>query len=48
MGLDKISQTGIQNDMPTAVIRSKAKPKVEFQYGGRFLETGNTYISAAG
>jgi len=33
--------------MPTAVIRSKSKPEVEFKYGGRlFFQTGNTYISA--
>jgi len=38
----------VQNDMPTAVIWSKSKPEVEFQYGGRlFLETINSYISAA-
>jgi len=38
----------VQNDMPTAVIWSKSKPEVEFQYGGRlFLETRNSYISAA-
>ena len=34
------------NDMPTAVVRSNAKPEVEFQYGGRlFFQTGNSYIS---
>ena len=27
-------------------IRSKSKPELEFQYGGRFFETGNSYISA--
>jgi len=33
--------------MPTAVIQSKSKPEVEFQYGGRlFFETGSSYISA--
>jgi len=31
--LDKISQTGA-DDMSTAVIWSKSKPEVEFQYGG--------------
>ena len=34
--LNKISQTGIsQNDMSTAVIWSKSKPDVEFQYSER-------------
>ena len=34
--------------MPTAVMRSKVKPEVEFQYGGRlYFETGNSYMSAA-
>ena len=28
----------VQNDMSTAVIWSKLKPEVEFQYGGRFGE----------
>jgi len=28
----------VQNDMLTAVIRSKSKPDVEFQYGGRLGE----------
>jgi len=28
----------VQNDMPTAVIRSKSKPDLEFQYGGRLDE----------
>jgi len=28
----------VQNDMSTAVIWSKSKPDVEFQYGGRFGE----------
>jgi len=38
----------VQNDMPTAVLWSKSKPEVEFQYGGRlFFETRNSYISAA-
>ena len=37
----------VQNGMPTAAIRSKAKPEVEFQNGGRlFLETGSSCISA--
>jgi len=37
----------MQNDMPTAVMWSKSKPEVEFQYGGRlFFQTGNSYISA--
>jgi len=34
--LDKISQIGA--DMSTAVIWSKSKPDVEFQYGGRLGE----------
>jgi len=34
--LDTISQTGA--DMSTAVIWSKSKPEVEFQYGGRLGE----------
>ena len=33
--------------MPTAVIWSKSKPEIEFQYGGcLFFKTGNSYISA--
>jgi len=28
----------VQNDMSTAVIRSKSKPDLEFQYGGRLDE----------
>ena len=33
-----------QNDTP----RSRSKPEVEFQYGGRlYFETGSSYISAA-
>jgi len=33
--------------MPTAVILSKSKPEVEFQYEERlFFQTGNSYISA--
>ena len=34
----------VQNDMPTAAIW---KPEVKFQYGGRFFESGNSYISDA-
>jgi len=38
----------LQYDMPTAVIWSKWKQEVEFQYGGRlFFESRNSYISAA-
>jgi len=38
----------VQNDMPTAIMWSKPKLEVEFQYGGRlFFETGNSYTSAA-
>jgi len=29
-------RTLVQNDMFIAVLRSKSKPEVEFQYGGRF------------
>ena len=37
----------VQNDMPTAVIRLKPKPEVEFQYDGRlFFESGNSCNSA--
>jgi len=37
----------LQNDMPMTINRSKPKPKVKFQYGGRpFAETGNSFISA--
>jgi len=33
--------------MPMTVNRSKSKPEVEFQYGGRlFAETGSSNISA--
>ena len=36
----------IENRIPMAVIRSKSKPEVEFQNGGRlFLETGRSNIS---
>ena len=38
----------MQNSVPITVMWSKLKPEVEFQYGGRsFLQTGNSYISAA-
>ena len=37
----------VQNGMPTAVIWSKSKPEIEFQYGGRlFFQNGYSYISA--
>jgi len=37
----------VHNDMPIAVIWSKSKPEVEFQYGWRlFFQTGNSYILA--
>jgi len=37
----------MQNDMPITTNRSKSKPEVEFQYGGRpFSETGSSVISA--
>ena len=37
----------VQNDMPTAIIWSKLKLEVEFQYGGRlFFQTRRSYISA--
>ena len=37
----------MENRMPMAVKRSKSKPEVEFQYGGRlFSETGSSNISA--
>jgi len=36
--LDKISQTGAEWHMSSAVILSKSKPDVEFQYGGRLGE----------
>ena len=32
----------VQNDMSTAVIWSKSKPEVEFQYGGRLGEFNGT------
>ena len=38
----------MQNDMLMTTHRSKSKPEIEFQYGGRpFSETGSSYISAA-
>jgi len=37
----------LQNGMPMTIDRSKLKPEIEFQYGGRpFSETGSSYISA--
>ena len=37
----------MQNDMLMTMHRSKSKPAIEFQYGGRpFSETGSSYISA--
>ena len=37
----------MENHMPMTVKRSKYKPEVELQYGGRlFLETGSSNISA--
>ena len=36
--MDKISETGAEYDISTAVMWSKLKPDVEFQYGGRFGE----------
>ena len=36
----------VQNHMPMTLKRSKTKPEVEFQYGGRlFVETGSIVIS---
>jgi len=36
----------VQNQMPVTVKRSKLKPEVEFQYGGRLLsETKSSNIS---
>ena len=38
----------MQNVMPMTMHRSKSKPEIEFQYGGRpFYETGSSYILAA-
>ena len=34
-----------QNDMPTAIIWSKSKPEVEFQYGGRLFFEPEIVIS---
>ena len=35
----------MQNGMPTTIHRSKSKPVIKFQYGGRpFSETGSIYI----
>jgi len=43
----EIWQTGAVS-LPTAVIWSKSKPEIEFQYGGRFfIQNGNSYTSAA-
>ena len=37
----------MQNDMPMIMLRSKSKPEIEFQYGGRpFSKNGNSYILA--
>jgi len=37
----------MQNGMPMTIHRSKSKPEIEFQYGGRpFSETGSSYILA--
>jgi len=37
----------MQNDMLMTMNRSKSKPEIKFQYGGRpFSETGSSYISA--
>jgi len=36
----------MQNDMPMTIHRSKSKPEIEIQYGGRpFSESGSSYIS---
>jgi len=36
----------MQNGMPMTIHRSKSKPEIKFQYGGRpFSETGSSYIS---
>jgi len=38
----------VENDVPITAIWSNMYAEVEFQYGGRsFLQTGNSYISAA-
>jgi len=37
----------MQNDMPMTIYRSKSKPEVKLQYGGRPLsESGSRFISA--
>jgi len=37
----------MQNGMPMTMHRSKSKPEIELQYGGRpFSETGSSFISA--
>ena len=37
----------MQNDMLTIIHRSKSRPEIEFQYGGRpFSKTGSSFISA--
>jgi len=37
----------MQNEMPMTTDRSKSKPEIEFQYGGRsFHKTGSSYNSA--
>ena len=37
----------MQNDMPMTIHRSKSKPEIKFQYGGRpFSETGSSFIAA--
>jgi len=37
----------MQNDTLIMGKRSRSKPEVEFQYGGRlYFKTGNSYISA--
>jgi len=37
----------VQNDLPMTRNRSKSKPEVQFQYGGRpFSETGSSFILA--
>jgi len=36
----------MQNGMPITKHRSKSKPEIKFQYGGRpFCETGSSYTS---
>ena len=37
----------MQNDLPMTINRSKLKPEIQFQYGGRpFSETGSSFILA--